>query len=270
MKAFCFFIDELGQYDTKVTTSPYYILCGCAVPEDKRAEIKIFADQIKYKYWGRTDIVWHSRDLGRCEGDFSIFKNNAKLLEDFHKELFAFLANCPITLFVVLVDKEEARKQAWNGLKVVKETARTLFFQFIAFLLSGSSRKGSIIIESATAEKDSYYLKAFSYFLSPNITELSIAQSTMQKILTSLSFVTKNNHDIEEQIVDLASYGAKCYYEKREKKKVFPKNEYEERIIKFVSSKLFVSPNNAKQSKKQFLQHLKPFSILPKNAKKRA
>jgi len=74
------FIDELGTANIKDEKSGLYILAGCSINEIECQNIKILADQIKFKYWGHTNIVFHSRDIGRRKGNFKIFKN-AKLFK---------------------------------------------------------------------------------------------------------------------------------------------------------------------------------------------
>jgi len=75
MKNYNLFIDELGNANPLNTSSPVYILCGIIVSGQNREKLKIHADQIKFKYWGNTNIVFHSREIGRSEGDFQNLSN---------------------------------------------------------------------------------------------------------------------------------------------------------------------------------------------------
>lgn len=61
MKLISFFIDELGSASPKATNSSLYILSGIMVNDAARSNLKIRADQIKFKYWSSTNIVFHSR-----------------------------------------------------------------------------------------------------------------------------------------------------------------------------------------------------------------
>lgn len=77
------YIDELGTASTKDLTSEVYILSDCSVKRSECANLKIWADQIKFKYWGRTDIVWHSNEMGH--------KKNHDIEEQI-ADLFAYAA----------------------------------------------------------------------------------------------------------------------------------------------------------------------------------
>lgn len=149
--------------------------------------------------------------------------------------------------------------------KVIKTTSRKLLYHFIVWLLGISGAKGKVVVESATAEKDVYYLKEFSYFLAPGNRDLSVSHDVIQKVLTCISFVTKQNHDIEEQIADLFAYGARCKFLMESKKEFYPKNSYEFQLVGILEKKLFKKPKFAKEKKMRFYSSIDPFCIVPKN-----
>lgn len=264
MNQYRLFIDELGIASPKATESKIYVLTGIMVRNDLRKDLKIKADQIKYKYWNKTNIIFHSREIGKNFGDFSIFENNEELKESFIKDLFEYLGNIPLTILSIIVDKQKALKTNWNDIKIFKETIKLLYYNYLAFLLGKESSNGKIVVESATAEKDVYYLKYFAYFTSPKCVELNIDYKKIQEILTSISFVTKRNFDIEEQIADIFSYAAKCKFEHDFKKKSFSINSYENKIIKILNEKLFNKPKNLSRKKSSFYEKVDSFIVLPK------
>ncbi|OGD63601.1 hypothetical protein A2160_01915 [Candidatus Beckwithbacteria bacterium RBG_13_42_9] len=258
------FIDELGNVNPVDTKSDIYVLCGCAVEKFQREVLKTKADQIKFKYWSHTEVVFHSRELGIKGNQFEIFKGKKKLREDFLSDLFQFLKQSQFTIFVIVCDKSKAKQKGWNSTKIIKTTGRKLFYHYISWLLGLKRGSGKITIESATAEKDRYYLNEFSYFLAPGCRELSVDYRKVQSILTSISFVTKHNADIEEQIADLFSYAAKCKYLRLSKQQSFKVGTYEDKIIRLLDLKLFRKPRFAREFKMKFYESIDPFCILPK------
>lgn len=222
IRNFELFIDESGTPDPIDLQSDIYVLCGCAVPSDERENLKIHADRVKFKYWGRTDLTFHSRTMGYQEKDFKIFK-----------------------------------------VKIVKETARRMFYHYIIWLFGLTHARGRITIESATAEKDRYYLSEFSRFLSPGCKELDVHYKKVQSKLTSIAFVTKNNDDIEEQIADLFAYASKCKFLRATKQKSFKVGSYEDRMIRVLENKLFQKPKFAREVKMKFYESIRPFCVLP-------
>jgi hypothetical protein len=83
-------------------------------------------------------------------------------------------------------------------------------------------------------------------------------------MITSISFVTKKNDDIETQLMDLFSYAVKCKYLQEIEKKNFPRDSYENDIIDILNRKLYEVPYNTSTLKKRILNKVNPFVILPK------
>ena len=263
MKKFTLFIDESGTPEIKIREQGYYILCGCVIADDRRVELKNYADQIKFKYWGRTDIVFHSREMSRNAGDFAIFQSNPDLKKAFYQDLLNFIDKAPVIVFPIIVDKAKAVQLGWDQARIIKEPSKRLFLNFIRLLLTQKDVNGSIIIESSSLEKDKFYLESFGYFISPDAKELNISYKHMQKVLTSVSFVTKNNHDIEEQITDLFAYASFCKFMVEFSGKGVELNPYEIQVSALLNKKLFEKPQRAGTTKMEFFSKIDPFSILP-------
>ena len=257
---YCLYIDELGTANVKDTNSKLYILAGCSVNEDERQNLLIWADKIKFKYWGHKDIVFHSREIGRKENDFAILKDE-KIFNEFLNDLGEFLLHSRFKMFFVILDKEKARKKSWNHVKIYKETSNQIIRNFILILLTGDSR-GKIIVESATAEKDFYFHKTLGYYLAAGISELKVDYKKIQETLTSISFVTKNNLDIEEQIADLFAYAAKCKYLEKTGRRI-KKGKYEKMMLSLLENKIFKKPRIARVAKMRYFKEIDSFVILP-------
>ena len=257
MKYLNLFIDESGQSNPKKQNTGVYILSGCLVDNKAKEFLKIRANQIKFKYWGRTDIVFHSREISRKENEYAIFKN-PKIGSSFEKDLLQFLCQGNFRTFFILVDLNKARNQNWNEEKVYKETTQLMIKNFLLALLAIEKCKGRIVIESATAKKDLYFHRAASYYLSAGISIVKASCQQIQKLFTEISFVTKKNHDIEEQIADLLAYGARLKFERRKLK-----NSYEVGLLKIINSKLFIMHPNTGKKKKKYYSRINSYIIVP-------
>lgn len=254
------FIDETGTANPLDVASDTYVLSGCSIKKVDSSDLKTFTDQIKFKYWGRTDIVFHSREIGRKEGDFEIFKD-PMLLKEFLHDLENLLSNQKFKMFFIIVDKTKARQAGWGEKKIYKDTTLFLVRQFILILLTTAMR-GEIIIESASAEKDIYLLRAFGFFLGAGLVDLKIDYETIQDILTSVSFVTKKNHDTEEQVADLLGYAARLHYLKQQRKRI-PTGPYEDMILRSFNRSLFKVPQATQPKKVSLFTHVEPFLVIP-------
>ncbi len=258
MTTLSLYIDETGNDNPLNKQSEYYILCGIVVLKDKQEDLKILSDQIKFKYWNRTNIVFHSIDIQRNQKDFILFNQNPTFKDEFLKDLFKLLNSGPFKILSCVVNKDKAREKGWNRVKVLQETSKSLFKNYLVLLTSIKNTNGRIIVEASSSEKDIFYLKALSYFLTNGIYSLKIDSSMVRSRLTSISFVSKKNNDIEEQIADLIAYGIKCYLE-YEKGEIFHKNSYEYKILQVVKSKLYSKPSN---TRKNLLNEVNPLELI--------
>ena len=253
------FIDELGV----PTIDPLYVVTSASIKETDKTKVRILADQIKFKYWGRTDIVFHSREIGHCLNDFRMFKNDEDLKKAFHKDLYLLLGTAPIMLMSVVIDREKAQKKGWiQRNKYITESAQLIFRNFAMILYCKSKTRGKIIIEVDSAKEKSY-LESFSKLLGQGVPRTKIKSKDIRDIITSISFVTKKNYDIETQLMDLFSYAIRCKYLEDSGKENYSTETYERNIIDILEKKLYRVPPNASVQKKRILNKVKSFAILP-------
>lgn len=257
-KDFYLYIDETGIPD--LSTQNPYILCGCSILREKREPLAIKANQIKFKYWGHENVHFHSVDIARNNDEFAIFKGQPELKENFINDLLKYLNTAPVFINTIIIDKKIAKKRGWiQRNKIVYETAENLIRNFILMIYAQGNIKGRIIIESS-ADKDLYYLKAFNYFHSFGIPEFSVSHADVKDCLTSISFVTKKNDDIETQITDLLSYGAKCKFSS----KSYKQDSYEYKIKTIFEKKLFYIDPRTSKKKREILKEVRSYLVLPK------
>ncbi len=222
------------------------------------------ADHIKFKYWGlpHSNIIFHSAEIGRRSGAFGIFKNNDVLYDEFRKDLLHFLRSSTSTLFINVTEHKKSNAQNWDTSAVLSRASNHIVRSFILYLL-GMKCKGKIVTESATDEQNRFFLQAFTTYLSPGAIK-EVHYRKVQEALTSISIVTKNNHDIEEQIADCFAYAARCKYERDYLHATFAPNSYEARLIKVLEMKLFATPRDASAEKKLLFNRITSYKSLIK------
>ena len=89
------FIDESGKNTLKNVDPalPFFSMSGVIAHTDSSETIRIKSDQIKFKYWGRMDVVFRANNLRHLTGDFSIFVNPTKFtLDDFYDDFLKLIA----------------------------------------------------------------------------------------------------------------------------------------------------------------------------------
>lgn len=234
------YLDETGIPNpiTPANHLPYFILSGLLVNVFQNENLKIRAGQVKFKYWGRTDIIFHSREIGKREGDFAILKDPV-IEAEFHNDLVNFMTNQSTKTIIVAVNKNSAVSAGWNE-KMVYENAADMMISFFIEFLQKRRARGKIIVESSNTVKDIAFLKKYSYYLSNGFPSLGLSNSDIKDLLTAISFVSKRNFDIETQIADLLAYPASYRCLCDDGLKTMIPNSYEDRMCNVLQSKLVV------------------------------
>lgn len=265
MSKYKMFIDELGV-PHKNHKSDHYILMGCIIEKDKQADLEIKANLIKYRYWKSTDVVFHSREMGLSVDGFAIFKDDDKKKAEFQKDLISFLSNAPIRITSCVVDKKRVYGYPvpWTQTTIIKKTSDTLILDFLRHLYIKNS-SGIIIFESSGFDKDGEYLKSFNKVLTPGWVNKNPQFANIREHLTSITFATKLNHDIECEIADLMSYAALCKYQQQEGIKTFASKSYENKMIEVLNKKMLGNEKviSSKAKKQKYSTEITGFRVLP-------
>lgn len=234
MKSFRLYVDESGISDLE-HHDKNFTLCGILVDEYQAEGLKIKADQVKFKYWNTTDIVFHSQEIGAKTNDFTILANPTTN-KNFITDLLVFLNTSGYHIIVVSINKERAIAAGWDSGKVLDSANEKLIEIFLEFL-SYKRCRGQIVMESSSA-KDIAFYKRYIQYLSHGFPKLGLTAENVKKILTSLSFVSKNNHDIESQLADLFAYPATRKFLHDEGIKPLASGSYEEKICNIMGAKI--------------------------------
>lgn len=263
-KTYLLYVDESGTSSPTFHPDFPYVLSSVVIEQSKQKELETQFDELKLKYWGTKDIVLHSEDIGKNINDCRIFRNKSELKNQFIDDLMDTVRKAPAFCFYAIVEKTKLPPTA-RETTIVKKTAQSVFFNFLAYLLTRpDDSRGKIIIEASSAFKDVEYLKSFTHFLSPGCKLIDAdfpPYDIIRKKLTQLSFVTKLNHDTETQIADILSYGAHCKY-KQVKGASYSDNSYKGKICAVIDEKMFILPRSASGERKKFYKKIKSFDII--------
>lgn len=258
------YVDELGMSHPKsYRQSPYYILLGCIIEETQQRELIEQAGHIKFKYWGRTDVIFHSAEIARSLNDFVIFQDDEAKRNEFLKDLLELLRKTPVHITAAVIDKKKASENSWSEKTVIRRTSASVLFNFLAFIYTKRPCRGHVIIEASSAQRDQVYLEAFGDLLSPSFKTKHPQFVDIRNHLTSINFVTKQNHDIESQVADLLVYGIRCQMDK-DRGATFERNSYQEKIMNVANSKLIRPIVSMSKEKKEFYDLITPIDVQPK------
>ncbi|TXD50004.1 DUF3800 domain-containing protein [Polaribacter sp. IC073] len=68
------FLDESGDHGLKKIDEnfPIFLLCGILVSEKNYKNVKEKINKIKLEFWNNNNVIFHSRDIRKCNNEFQI------------------------------------------------------------------------------------------------------------------------------------------------------------------------------------------------------
>lgn len=228
------YLDESGVPEL-LPHDRYYTLCGVVVNSIQSNLLKIKADQIKFKYWGDTKIVFHSREIGLKLSNFEIL-DDPITERNFLKDIYAYLHGNGYKLIIVSVDKQASSALGWTP-KDVQDKATDAMIEAFLMFLNFRDAHGQIIMESSGGRDVAFY-KRYSYYLSQGLPSQNLTHFDVKNLITSITFASKKNHDIETQIADIFAYPASRQCAHDDGHALMTSPSYEENVCQYLAAKL--------------------------------
>ena len=135
-------LDESGKASFE-HPSKLFVLSAVLVPESFRSKLDNKIKKIKKKFFKDEEIVFHSRDMSRKKGPFSILRD-PKTETAFWSEFVSVLNNKDISLIFIITNKTKAVKLGWQPKTILKRSYLRLLELFL-IQLNKNKNKGKII-----------------------------------------------------------------------------------------------------------------------------
>lgn len=214
------FLDESGDHSLdKIDKSyPMFVLAGCIFDLDYYSQtVEPKVNELKIKYFGKTDIILRSYDIRKQKRDFACLVDKKKR-ENFYNDLDVLVKSLDFKIIAAAINKTNLKNQ-YNE----PDNPYNLCFQFI--LESGrSGDKLMFRIESRETHNDKKLAEVYEKFRTENHFkpdgQLLFKKDEIQLKFLDLSFNQKIQNIVGHQIADLVAYpiGVSILDKKRENK----------------------------------------------------
>lgn len=251
------FTDESGKNLLRNISAenPYYCAAGALIHDTSGLFIQRRADQIKFKYWGRTDVTFHAYDLRHRLNEFSIFKNKPDLLNDFQNDFLNFIRLANFKVLLVCIDKlqyvannpsvkyalkNDFKKDIVTFQRKLNEKVFSELWQiYLCYLSTRQNSSGTIVVEASDDKQDTEILSSYNKIMSGGVHALGMSVQDVRNKLTSISFVTKQNWDAGTEFADFSSYFLTLEHRINKGLKVTGVTQFDLDIISLVKTKQF-------------------------------
>jgi len=202
------FIDETGDHGLTTLNPdfPVFLLCGVLIPEQEYEKIKDSFNTIKSNLWGNKSVVFHSRDIRKCEKEFSILFDFDKK-KWFYDHLNAAMELHDYTIIASAIQKDNYIKRFGKLSNDVYELALSFIIERSIFYLDdrpAKVKKLYIIIEKRGKKEDKKLDEHFQRLLARGTSY--VTADRLRSYALSIHFKNKKENINGLQLADLVAY----------------------------------------------------------------
>jgi hypothetical protein len=130
------FIDESGDHGLAKIDSffPVFVLCGVLLSDNNYKDLNETFAAIKESSWKDKKVIFHSRDIRKCDKEFKILLDN-EIKQRFYKELDDCIVNSSYTVIASIIYKEDYIKKYGKLKTDVYEIALSFLVERAIFYL---------------------------------------------------------------------------------------------------------------------------------------
>lgn len=202
------YIDESGDHGLTVVNPdfPVFLLCGVLVSADEYENIRQSFNKIKHALWNNKEVIFHSRDIRKCEKEFSVLFDLDKK-KWFYENVNDVLTKHSYTVIASAIKKDTYIERVGRLSNDVYELALSFIVERAIFFLDdvkGKDKELEIVIEKRGKKEDKKLDEHFQRLLARG-TGFVNAQRLNDYAL-KITFRDKRENINGLQLADLVAY----------------------------------------------------------------
>lgn len=201
------FVDESGDHGLQSIDTNYPIFSLIFVLIQKTDYLKkiipAFID-LKFKYWGHDQVIFHESDIRKERGLFGLLRTSPILRESFQADLSKLIAECSFQFIGAVIKKEDLNKRYSKPYNPY-EIALLFCMEQALELLCKNNQEGKLthLIIEGRGKKENNELELEFRRICDNQRNWGYKQPNFQKIPFELVCVDKKSNAPGLQIADL-------------------------------------------------------------------
>lgn len=207
------FIDESGDHGLTTLNPdfPVFLLCGVLLAEPDYFAIRDEFNRIKGEFWKNKQVIFHSRDIRKCEKEFQILFD-MELKAAFYQQLNACIENGNYTVIASAIRKDNYIKKFGRLSNDVYELALSFIIERSVFYLDGINLPGKnlqIVIEKRGKKEDKRLDEHFQRLMARGTGYVHAKR--LRDINLNIHFRNKKENINGLQLSDLVAYPTARY-----------------------------------------------------------
>lgn len=202
------FIDESGDHGLSNLNPdfPIFLLCGIVISSENYERIRIGFNEIKQAIWKSEHVIFHSRDIRKCEKEFK-YLFDLDLKARFYEMLDYAISSSEYNIIASAIQKEKYIRLYGRLSDDVYEISLSFIIERAIFYLDGLKQEDlslDIIIEKRGFREDKKLQEHFQRILSRGTGY--IKPERLEKYNFTISFKNKKENINGLQLADLIAY----------------------------------------------------------------
>lgn len=202
------YIDESGDHGLTSPNPdfPVFLLCGIIVSVDEYENVRQSFNQIKHTLWGNKEVIFHSRDIRKCEKEFVLFFDLEKK-KWFYENLNNAIQKFQYTIIASAIQKDRYVERFGRLSNDVYEVALSFIIERTIFYLDDikkTEKELEIIIERRGKKEDKNLEEHFQRLLARG-TGFVVPQR-LKEYRLKITFKSKKENINGLQLADLVAY----------------------------------------------------------------
>lgn len=202
------FIDESGDHGlSNLNPSfPVFLLCGIIISSADYETLRKNFNKIKEDIWHSSHVIFHSRDIRKCEKEFK-YLFDLELKKQFYEKLDHVISNTNYTIISSAIKKEAYIVRYGKISDDVYEISLSFIIERTVFYLDtlmDKIERVNIIIEKRGKKEDRKLQEHFQRILSRGTAYVSSARLKAYNLNIQFKAKTENINGL--QLADLIAY----------------------------------------------------------------
>lgn len=207
MKNYYLFLDESGHHGLKTINQefPILLLCGCVIEKDYYENVftkKLNA--LKKKFFGKTDIVLHSRDIRKWQYKFKVL-GDPKVRSEFYNDMDSLISQTEFAVIASAVLKNKLIEQYGPQANNPYDLSLTFVLERAVFLTDRLNCKTVEVVAEARGKREDAKLHDQYQIIVTNGTQYVNPQRFLNRF-TEIDFRKKEENILGTQLCDLVAY----------------------------------------------------------------
>lgn len=207
------FIDESGDHGLTTLNPdfPVFLLCGVLISAPEYFVIRDTFNGIKTNFWKDKQVIFHSRDIRKCEKEFQILFD-MKLKGTFYQQLNSCIENGKYTVIASAIRKDNYIKKFGRLSNDVYELALSFIIERSVFYLDDiklPNKNLQIVIEKRGKKEDKKLDEHFQRLMARGTGYVDAQR--LRDINLNIHFRNKKENINGLQLADLVAYPTARY-----------------------------------------------------------